>query len=100
MEALAGVGVFVYVVALVFGVYLFIMLLLLPHYVRQIRDELKLISGLLGGGSVTVKSFDGLTPEQIIGGEGDRLKKIRALADLRDAKQITPEQFEEYKAQL
>ena len=100
MEALAGVGMFVWVIAVVFGVYLFIMLLLLPHYIRQIRNELRLISRLLGGDAVAVQSFDGLTPEQIVSGEGDRFKKIRALADLRDSGRITAEQFEDYRARL
>jgi len=100
MGALAGVGMFVWVIAVVLGVYLLIMLLLLPHYVRQIRNELRLISRLLGGDTVAAQSFDGLTPEQIVSGDGDRFKKVRALADLRDAGRITTEQFEDYKAKL
>ena len=100
MGALAGVGMFVWVIAVVLGVYLLIMLLLLPHYVRQIRNELRLISRLLGGDAVAAQLFDGLTPEQIVSGDGDRFKKVRALADLRDAGRITTEQFEDYKAKL
>lgn len=100
MGALAGVGMFVWVIAVAFGVYLLVMMMLLPHYVRQIRNELRLISRLLGGGAVAAQSFDGLTPEQIVSGDGDRFRKIRALADLRDSGRITADQFEDYRAKL
>jgi len=86
-------------------VYLMIVGILLAHYVRQIRNDVRrMADATVGTTAGTTSSMPVENPgnvQEILDMEGvDRYKKIRMLADLRDKKVISRDEFEEYKGRL
>lgn len=87
MEFLGGLSVLVSIIIFALLIYLFIMAILLPHYVRQIKNEVIKISAHIGASTTTQIS-------------NDKYAELRALADRRDRKEITEEQFQAQKAEI
>jgi len=101
-EMIGGFGTILLFIGIV---YLVIVGILLPHYVRQIRNDVRRMADATAG--TTTGSMASMPVEnpgnvqEILAMEGvDRYKKMRMLADLRDKKVITREEFEEYKGRL